>query len=304
MIAMKNKIIPCLLYVLCMGLLNFTFSDEFEEYGVTKSDVQNRVWNALQNQTLGMPYVSSSVKSACRGLSTEAQAAAVKRTGAFAKTYFHSDDFQKRYNDWLSKRFAQGESKVSDKRKEEIYASRLKGVQGMNAKDMEPIVDMQIQSGETFAGMESMLSSLPADQRAGFKKQIEDGKRNAAFFKKIRPLLKTDMEEFKKQYATYLANDEIRQSEETMVANNKASAAEYEKLKDPEKVLAARLTDFLNQTKGVDFAAQTKEVNGRRKFINPAYEGKSDIWKFCYRAGAAPTNAARAFAQQWLTELK
>lgn len=301
---MKNKLVPCLLYVLCIGFLNFTFLDEFEEYGVTKSDVQSRVWNALQNQTLSMPYVSSTVKSACRALSTDAQAAAVKKTGAFAKTYFNSDDFQKRYNDWLSKRFTQGESKVSDKRKEEIYASRLKGVQGMNAKDMEPIVDMQIQSGETFAGMESMLSSLPADQRAEFKKQIEDGKRNAAFFKKIKPLLKTDMEEFKKQYATYLANDEIRQSEETMARNNKASATDYEKWKDPKKVLTARLTDFLNQTKGVDFAAQTKDVNGRKKFVNAAYEGKSDIWKFCYRAGATPTNAARAFAQQWLTELK
>lgn len=301
---MKNKIVPILLYVVCVSFLNFTFSDEFEEFGISKNDIQNRVWNGLQSQTTSVPYFSSSVKTACRAISAEGQAAAVKKTGAFAKTYFNSEDFKKRYDDWLTKSFTQTEAAVTEKRKEEIRANRLKGVQGLNAKDIEPAVDMQIQSGETFAGMESMLTSLPAEQRAELKKQIEDGKRNAAFFKKIKPLLKTDMEEFKKQYATYLANDEIRQSEETIARRNKANAAEYEKWKDPKKVLTVRLTEFLNQSKGVDFAAQTKDVNGRKKFVNAGYEGKSDVWKFCYRMGATPTNAARAFAQQWLTELK
>jgi hypothetical protein len=220
------------------------------------------------------------------------------------KTYFNTEDFQKRYIDAIAKKYPKLETSVSEQRKQEIRASRLKGVQGLQAKDMEPVVDIQIQSAETFVGMESMLSSIPAEQRADFKKQIEDGKRNAAFFKKIKPLLKTNMEEFKKQYAEYLANDEIRQSEETLARNAKSNADEFEKLKDPKKVLTARLTDFLNQSKGVDFAAQTKEVSGRKKFVNAAYEGKSDVWKFCYRMGATPTNTARAFAQQWLAELK
>jgi FtsZ-binding cell division protein ZapB len=229
---------------------------------------------------------------------------AVKKTGAFIKMFFNSEDFQKRYKDWVIKSYPQIDATVSEKRKEEIRANRLKGVQGLNAKDMGPVVDIQIQSGETFASMESMLTSLPPEQRADFKKQIEQGKRTAAFFKKIKPLLKTDMEEFKKQYAEFLANDEIRQSEETLARNNKNNAQEYEKWKDPKKVLITRLNDFLNQSNGVDFAAQTKEVSGRKKFVNAAYEGKNDVWKFCYRIGPTPTNAARAFAQQWLTELK
>jgi hypothetical protein len=301
---MKNKIIPFSLIVLCVCFLNFTFTDEFAEYGVSKNEIQNRVWGTLQNPTLGSPYFNSSVKTACRAISPENQGLAVKKTGAFIKMFFNSEDFQKRYKDWVIKSYPQIDATVSEKRKEEIRTNRLKGVQGLNAKDMGPVVDIQIQSGETFASMESMLTSLPPEQRADFKKQIEQGKRTAAFFKKIKPLLKTDMEEFKKQYAEFLANDEIRQSEETLARNNKNNAQEYEKWKDPKKVLITRLNDFLNQSNGVDFAAQTKEVSGRKKFVNAAYEGKNDVWKFCYRIGPTPTNAARAFAQQWLTELK
>lgn len=301
---MKNKIVPFFLYALCIIFLNFTFSDEFEEYGISQKDIQNRLWNGLQAPSVSVPYFSANVKSACRSLAPDVQATAIKKAGAFVKSYFNSEDFQKRYTDGIAKKYPKLETTVSEQRKQEIRASRLKGVQGLQAKDMEPVVDIQIQSAETFAGMESMLTSIPAEQRADFKKQIEDGKRNAAFFKKIKPLLKTDMEEFKKQYAGYLAADEIRQSEQTLARNAKSNADEYEKLKDPKKVLTARLTDFLNQSKGVDFAAQTKEMNGRKKFVNGAYEGKSDVWKFCYRMGATPTNTARAFAQQWLAELK
>jgi hypothetical protein len=301
---MKNRIASFFLYALCVAFLNFTFSDEFEEYGISQKDIQNRLLNGLKTPSVNVPYFGSSVKSACLALAPDAQSAAVKKAGAFMKTYFNSEDFQKRYSEWVTKSHPKLETTVSEQRKQEIRASRLKGVQGLQAKDMEPVVDIQIQSAETFAGMESMLSSLPAEQRADFKKQIEDGKRNAAFFKKIKPLLRTDMEEFKKQYADYLANDEIRQSEQTLARNAKSNADEYEKLKDPKKVLTAHLADFLNQSKSVDFAAQTKEVSGRKKFVNAAYEGKNDVWKFCYRMGAMPTNTARAFAQQWLTELK
>ncbi|MCE7067958.1 hypothetical protein [Dyadobacter sp. CY326] len=301
---MKNKISVLLLYALCLSFLNFTFSDDFSEMGVTRKDFQERLWSILQNNAVHMPYVSSSVKAACRAISTENQAAAITKAGTFIKAYYGSDEFRTRYNTWLNKSYQPGETKVSEQRQAEIRASRLKGVQGMKADDIAPIVDMQIQSAETYQGMEGMLTSLPADQRADFKKTIENGKQTAAFFKKIKPLLKTDFEEFKKQYAEFLAKDEIAQSEQTLERNNKKNASEYEKWKDSGKVLAARLSEFLEKSKGVDFAAKTKVVDNRDKFVNPAYEAKNDVWKFCYRIGPGPTNAARGFAQQWLAELK
>jgi len=89
-----------------------------------------------------------------------------------------------------------------------------------------------------------------------------------------------------------------------LVNNNNSNAAEFEKWKNPQKVLSSKLGEFLTKTQGIDFAAQTKLVNNRKKFVNGAYEGKNDLWKFCYRMGPVPTNAARSFAQLWQSELK
>lgn len=301
---MKNLIISLSSYLICLCLLNFQFAEDLSEFGISIKNTEERLWSGIQSERLYIPYVGSAVKDACKSIPPENQAAAVNKMGGFMKSYFTSEDFQKRYSDWLSKSFPQTEATISEKRKAEIRAYRLKDVQNLTVENVEPLVEMQIQSAETFAGMENMLSSLPAEQRADFKKQIENGKKNAAFFKKVKPLLKSDFPEFKKQYAEHLALDEIAQAEQQLVARNKSNAIELQKWQDPKKVLSARLTEFLEKSKGVDFEAQTKDVNNRKKFVNGAYESKSDIWKFCYRIGKTPTNTARAFAQQWLAELK
>lgn len=300
---MKNKIT---LLILAAGLcfLNFRFSEDFSEFGVTREDVQERLWSTLQSESVHYPYINSSAKAACRSISPDNQAAAVQKAGNLIRSYYDSQDFKKRYNNWLTKNFPQEEVKVSVERQTEIREKKIRDVKNLAAKDIEPVVDIQIQAGESMAGMESMLTSLPAEQRAEFKKQIEDSKRTAAFFKKVKPLLKSDLNAFKEQYAAYFAQEEITQLEQQRIRNNKNNAEEFEKWKSPEKVLSARLIEFLEKSKSVDFAAKTKDVNDRKKFINPAYESKNDVWKFCYRIGPIPTNAARTFAQQWLAELK
>ena len=53
----------------------------------------------------------------------------------------------------------------------------------------------------------------------------------------------------------------------------------------------------------VDFAAATTQKGGSTVFTNPAYEKKGAVWKACFRAGKAPSQAALAFAQAWLKEL-
>jgi hypothetical protein len=104
---MKNRIASFFLYALCVAFLNFTFSDEFEEYGISQKDIQNRLLNGLKTPSVNVPYFGSSVKSACLALAPDAQSAAVKKAGAFMKTYFGSEDFQKRYSEWLAKSYQQ-----------------------------------------------------------------------------------------------------------------------------------------------------------------------------------------------------
>jgi hypothetical protein len=68
-------------------------------------------------------------------------------------------------------------------------------------------------------------------------------------------------------------------------------------------VLRQQLGAFVKVAASVDFAAQTVEKNGQKKFVNAAYERKGSVWKACFRAGKPAVTAAQQLAQAWLKEL-
>ena len=53
----------------------------------------------------------------------------------------------------------------------------------------------------------------------------------------------------------------------------------------------------------VDFSAELKMVNGKKKFVNPLYEAKAYDWKQIFRAGKEVIDPAVAFARQWINEI-
>jgi hypothetical protein len=69
-------------------------------------------------------------------------------------------------------------------------------------------------------------------------------------------------------------------------------------------MIRRRLEHFLSVARTVDFSAALKTVGNRRKFVNPAYEGKSSEWKMIYRAGASVIRPAMSFAEKWMAELE
>jgi hypothetical protein len=64
-----------------------------------------------------------------------------------------------------------------------------------------------------------------------------------------------------------------------------------------------RLQAFLEATKNVDFAAKLVKKDKVMVFAKEEYENKDGNWKLAYRAGKEATEAARAFAQEWLKGL-
>lgn len=70
------------------------------------------------------------------------------------------------------------------------------------------------------------------------------------------------------------------------------------------QLVKARLQNFLDVTKDVDYSAELKDKNGKKVFVNPKYEAKPNNWKMAFRAGKEVTETARVFAEQWLKELK
>ena len=72
---------------------------------------------------------------------------------------------------------------------------------------------------------------------------------------------------------------------------------------DTRQLIKRRLEYFLDLTKDIDFNASLKELNGKKIFVNPAYEQKPAEWKMGYRAGKEVVQTARTFAGQWMKEL-
>lgn len=73
---------------------------------------------------------------------------------------------------------------------------------------------------------------------------------------------------------------------------------------DVQQYVKLKLKEFLDCTSGIDFTAKLVQRNGKLKFENPEYEAKDHNWKKCFRAGKETIEAARAFAQHWITEIK
>lgn len=69
-------------------------------------------------------------------------------------------------------------------------------------------------------------------------------------------------------------------------------------------LIKKRLQKLLEQTADVDFYAELKLVGNTKIFAKTEYERKNRNWKMAFRAGKEVTELTRAFAQQWLNELK
>ena len=96
----------------------------------------------------------------------------------------------------------------------------------------------------------------------------------------------------------YQHESRIRSFEERLANWEKDYPADYR------IVVRQRLEHFIKLAKTVDFNAELKTVRDKKKFVNPAYENKSDEWKQIFRAGKEVILPAISFAEQWVKELK
>jgi hypothetical protein len=98
-----------------------------------------------------------------------------------------------------------------------------------------------------------------------------------------------------------------QQSYDMQMEQHKKDIADWEAkypANNPNLLIKTWLGSFLEQSKDVDFNAQTAIDKDRTKFVKQEYERKDYMWKLCYRGGKETTEAGRKFAQSWLSELK
>jgi hypothetical protein len=106
---------------------------------------------------------------------------------------------------------------------------------------------------------------------------------------------------------------ELREAMEAERAREHAQASEtVKKLEltfpaDPNRLLALRLRQFLEETADANFSARTISLTGGAdgiEFVDPADRKRSWLWQSAVIAGKQATTAARAAAVAWLQEIE
>ena len=174
-----------------------------------------------------------------------------------------------------------------------------------NAKPQEPILK-PLRS----------IAEIQKDEIAKTEKSIKDSEKtlkevNAEMAKAIQPMvdmLRKNLKDYQNpnhEYFSAIAMGEKYQ-QEGQVKNYKDYMKKWE-TDFPENInafIGDKLKKMLEYTRDIDYNAALVEKYGKKRFVNPAYEGKRTEWKQGFRAGSEVTEQARSFAEKWLGELK
>ena len=140
----------------------------------------------------------------------------------------------------------------------------------------------------------AQLKSMPADQRkamADMATMMEQQQKQFAADPQMQAMIRQGKEMERAEHAQRFKDGMVMWQKDWPV--------------DPKPLIAKRLREFLAACSDVDFAAKLIHDPSidKQRFAETRYEIKSAEWKYCYRAGKAPVEAARAFAQAWMKEL-
>lgn len=69
------------------------------------------------------------------------------------------------------------------------------------------------------------------------------------------------------------------------------------------QLIRIRLEKYLQLASTVDFDAELVLKNGKKRFVNPAYESKHGDWKMIFRAGKEVYEAIKPLAEDWISKL-
>ena len=236
--------------------------------GITEGRAKEAIFDSFVSGSVSIAGKAAAFTSASPG----ARVAMVKFATTTARTFVESDEFARRYADHRE----------------------------ANGPDPLP--------------PERTAAEVLAKQRADFELEIENMRK---LFDQITPEQRATLEEGwneMRQRFTEMEQGKARQDIDAALKTQRAQLvrAHEEALKELEKVypadpralVAMRLRRFLEVTKDIDFSARLVDRDGKKRFADPALEAKPAEWKMSFRAGKPASDAARGFAQAWLTDLQ
>lgn len=256
--------------VLCVATLSAaaTAQDHLANLGITAGRAREAVFDSFIADAISL----AGEREVFTKASSTARVAMVNFALTLARTFVETDDFSRRYADH---REANGPDPLPE----------------------EPRVD-----------------AILAKQRAGFEAQVDEMRK---LFDQITPEQRATLEAGWKDMREQLADMETgpRRAElekairEQHVAQVRERAEAIQQLDavwptDARALVANRLRHFLDLSRDIVYDAKLIDKDGKTVFADAVLEARPKEWKLCFRAGKPATDAARAFAQKWLTDLQ
>lgn len=268
-----NIIIGFTLLVSIFLINSFTvhrIGDDFmKQLGISKSAADDKITNSI----LGGSLDAYGLKNAKNILAGD-RGAVAKDLLVYTKNYLASAEFKKEYE----------ALKQNNKPKKET----IKTPEEVKSENIAAIKKMITDS-------EKGLKTANANMKPVFENLIAEGKKQLAAAQS--PDKNHHFTIYEKNYPQMVKDLDTRHE-------NMLKEWEVEYPSDPAQFVKRRLEAFLTATENIDFNAELVTKNGTKYFVKKEYENKDDRWKMAFRAGKEVVEPARAFVQQWLTEIK
>lgn len=266
-------IIALLLVILSLFLFSFKMEKMHEDFlkqlGISKTEADSKITGSILGGSLDYYGIGN-----LKNILVNDRAAIIKDLAAYAKQYVNSEAFKKEYATLRENNKPAPAQKVETP--EEMRASMIK-----MAKEF-------VQSSE-----ESLKKAGP-DMKKIFEQTLDAAKKN---LKDAQDPNNGTIKAYEENFQ--MMKDMMQQSYENSIkqweADYPANHLLYVKVK---------LQAFLDATDGIDFNAKIVERNGKKYFADQQYERKGNRWKLAFRAGKEAVDAGRAFARQWVDEIK
>ena len=254
-------------------LMSFTakkmFSDVWQQLGISKEKGVRNIEESFMNGYFHY-YGAEKAKNILSGN----RAAIAKDLMAYAKQQISSESFKKQYE--LQRKNA----------KPAAYTAKLKTKEEIRKEKIE-------ETEKSIRETEANFKTMKPDMVKALQPMMEMLKNNLKDYKDPN----SQMIELFYQSEVMGRESQERSYEESLNRWEKEYPADYREL------VKRRLQKFVDLAGTVDFSAELKLVNGKKKFVNPAYEAKPYDWKQIYRAGKEVIEPAIVFAGEWIREL-
>ncbi len=273
---MKKILIFLPMLILFVGFVGNKLIDDrlkslLQKFNQTDEYAKDNIFSNISGPSFYIPNIK-----ALKEMALGERAAMVDEIGKYIKGYTTTDEFVKKYNEYReSRKPSPPEKPKSVAELKEEYRQNLKNsIAEMKKAKVNVAKDQQGMYDDLIKGFEQQLNGIDDPNNGMFSPEMDTYSEQS----------------YQMQLDQY--NKDIGEWENNYPINN------------PKRILKNWIERFLNDSKDIDFNAQLKSDRGRQIFVNPEYERKSSQWKLYFRAGKEPVEAARKFAQSWLSDLK